>query len=311
MKKFIASLFALLFCVNSSFALSMNEIPDEFNITQHWLSLTTSYDIGTKTEKMGTLYQKFFSLLLTYEFYDAYDNKLATARSKFFSWTAHFDIYDNNNELIGVAEERFLDFYPSFNIYAKNGATKLAKAKMNFWGTTFSIHDPETNLIMATIHRSFFALKNDWKFKVINRALLNTKNIDPKVLLTVVAFQGDRESWETDINIRKRLRSTDKTSTATPQQIAMILEKITNISQQEGFTDTNTPDPKLLEATANELEFDYKNNHLDGSENQSDLEKVSDFADYCLNLVQSNGIPDSRKKAILHLLKMRLEGANI
>ena len=95
MKKIIASLLSLLLCVNSCFALSNYDIPDEFNITERWISLTTAFDIETPTQKLGTLYRKFFSLLPTYEFFDPYDNKIATARSSLSSLTAHFDIYDN------------------------------------------------------------------------------------------------------------------------------------------------------------------------------------------------------------------------
>lgn len=311
MKKLVATLFSILLYVNSSFALSNNDIPDEFNITQHWISLTSAYDIGTKTEKLGTLYQKFFSLLLTYEFFDPSDNKLATARAKFFSLTAHFDVYDNNESLLGVAEEQFLAFYPTFDIYAKDASTKLANAQMNFWGTTFSIYDPETSQEMATIHRSFFSVKNDWTFTVTNRPLLNKKNIDPRVLLTVIAFQGDREYWETLMVSGKSLKAKDKTSKASSQQINTMLEKINTIYKQEGFTDSVNFDTTLLETIANELENNYINYQTNSSVNQTNQEKVSSFMDYCFTLVQSNGIPNSKKKAILHLLKMRLKEANI
>ncbi|MBI2784911.1 MAG: hypothetical protein HYX60_00810, partial [Legionella longbeachae] len=145
MKNAIAILFSLLISINSSFAMTNTEIPDEFYINEHWISLTTSYDIETKTQKLGTLYRKFFSLLLTYEFFDPFDNKIAYARSKFFSLTAHFDVYDNNDNLLGAADEKLFAFFPSFDIWARDGYTKLAKANMNFWGTTFTIYDPATD----------------------------------------------------------------------------------------------------------------------------------------------------------------------
>src|SRR5258708_35511011 len=156
MKKIIVTLFSLFIFISSNAAYSNDEVPNEFNITEHWISLTTSFDIETKTHKLGTLYRKFLSLLLTYEFFDPFDNKMATARSKFFSFTAHFDIYDSNDRLLGVAEERLFSFFPTFDIYASDASTKLAKAAMNFWGTTFTIYDPATDQEMAIMHRSFF-----------------------------------------------------------------------------------------------------------------------------------------------------------
>lgn len=111
MKNAFAILFSLLLGINTSFALSNTEIPDEMYIKEHWISLTTSYDIETKTRKLGTLYRKFFSLLLTYEFFDSFDNKLAYARSKFFSLTAHFDVYDNYENFIGSADEKLFAFF--------------------------------------------------------------------------------------------------------------------------------------------------------------------------------------------------------
>ena len=114
MRNIIAFMLASFISLNSSNALANSDIADEMYISEHWISLTTSYDIETKTRKLGTLYRKFFSLLLTYEFYDPFDNKLAIARSKFFSLTAHFDIYDNFDNFLGAADERLFSFFPTF-----------------------------------------------------------------------------------------------------------------------------------------------------------------------------------------------------
>ena len=88
-------------------------------------------------------------------------------------------------------------FFPTFDIYGQDGYTKLAKASMNFSGTTFTIYDPVTEREMATLYRPF-GVKNDWTFNITNRALFNQKGIDSRVLMTVIAFQGDREYWESN-----------------------------------------------------------------------------------------------------------------
>lgn len=310
MKNAFAILFSLLLGINTSFALSNTEIPDEMYIKEHWISLTTSYDIETKTRKLGTLYRKFFSLLLTYEFFDPFDNKLAYARSKFFSLTAHFDVYDNYENFIGSADEKLFAFFPTFDIYGADGYTKLAKASMNFWGTTFTIYDPVTDREMATLYRPFFRLKNDWTFNITNRALFNKKGIDSRVLMTVIAFQGDREYWEN--NNQNNLRAIAKKSTraheVTSEQVQQILEKIAVMSKQEGLDNTKNPDPKMMDVVAHELEEGYNTMHA-ASESQTSQEKLTSFSEYCLNLVQENAISSEKKKTILFLLKSRLEGS--
>ena len=158
--------------------------------------------------------------------------------------------------MLGVAEEEFFAFFPTFDIYGKDITTKLADAQLNFWGTTFTIYDPETGQEMATMHRPFLRVKNDWTFTVVDRHLLMKKNIDPRVLLTVIAFQGDKEYWEKMHRV-KSLGTYGQKAAATPQQINLILEKINKLSQNEKLKNINS-DPATLEAVANELEFDYK-----------------------------------------------------
>ncbi|MGM9452625.1 hypothetical protein ACTAZI_04730 [Legionella bozemanae] len=311
MKKIIAILFSSLIIINTSFAFGNTEIPDEMYIKEHWISLTTSYDIETKTRKLGTLYRKFLSLLLTYEFFDPFDNKLAYARSKFFSLTAHFDVYDNYENFIGSADEKLFAFFPTFDIYGQDGYTKLAKASMNFWGTTFTIYDPVTDKEMATLYRPFFRLKNDWTFNITNRALFNQKEIDSRVLMTVIAFQGDREYWES--NNQNYLRAITKKSTqaneVTSEQINELLEKITTVSKQEGLENIGNPAPQIMDAIASELEESYKKLHAPDESTQTSKEKLAAFSEYCLSLAQSNAFTHEKKKAILFLLKTRLEGA--
>ncbi|HIF0223608.1 TPA: hypothetical protein ACXYKD_000507 [Legionella anisa] len=311
MKKVIAILFSSLIAINTSFALGNTEIPDEMYIKEHWISLTTSYDIETKTRKLGTLYRKFLSLLLTYEFFDPFDNKLAYARSKFFSLTAHFDVYDNYENFIGSADEKLFAFFPTFDVYGQDGYTKLAKASMNFWGTTFTIYDPVTDREMATLYRPFFRLKNDWTFNITDRALFNQKEIDSRVLMTVIAFQGDREYWESTNRdyLRGVTKKSPQANEVTSEQVNELLEKIAAASKQEGLDNIGNPDPKMMDAVANELEESYKKLHVPDESTQTSKEKLDTFTEYCLSLAQSKALTYEKRKAILFLLKARLEGA--
>ncbi|MCW8442571.1 hypothetical protein OQJ05_00715 [Fluoribacter gormanii] len=311
MKNAIAVLFSLLIGINTSFALTNTKIPDEMYIKEHWISLTTSYDIETKTRKLGTLYRKFFSLLLTYEFYDPFDNKLAYARSKFLSLTAHFDVYDNYENFIGAADERLFAFFPTFDIYGQDGYTKLAKASMNFWGTTFTIYDPVTDKEMATLYRPFFRLKNDWTFNITNRALFNQKEIDSRVLMTVIAFQGDREYWESTHrdSLKALTKKSNQANEVTSEQVSRLLEQIATVRKQEGIENVKNPDPKMMDVVATELEHNYRKIRATDEPTQTNQEKLAAFADYCLTLVQSNTLTNEKKNTILFLLKTRLEGA--
>lgn len=309
MKKIIVATFSLFIYFNSCFAVSHDEIPDEFKITEHWISLTTSFDIETKTRKLGTLYRKFFSFLLTYEFADPFDNKLATAKSRFFSFTVHFDIYDNKDNLIGIAEERLFSFFPTFDIYASDASTRLVKASMNFWGTTFTIYDPLTNQEMATMYRPFFRLKNDWTIRITNKELFVRRHIDSRLLMTVLAFQGDRETWENNnYNYKKTWSATDKTPRVSSNQISMLRDKLTSLSEQKGLLNAMKPNQEMLEVIANELETGYRELHGNDELNQTEPEKFNGFSNYCLNMLDSDGVSESKKKAIIYLLKMRLEG---
>ncbi len=316
MRKLLAVALVLFssFSANFAFAESVpNRVPDEFFVKEHWLSMTTSYDIETRTQKLGTLYRKFFSFLLTYDFYDPFDNKIAYARSKFFSFTAHFDVYDNFENYLGAADERLFSFFPTFDIYDRDGYTKLAKASMNFWGTTFTIYDPVTNQEMAHMSRPFFRLKNDWTFHVTDREMFDHKGIDPRVLMTVIAFQGDREYWEQqqrdENNISRGIKSSEETTPSadvSKQQLSALLDKIAAISKQEGLDKAQEPDEKTAMAVAAELENGY-NTQMANDSVQTSQERLNAFTDYCLHLIQSNATTTEKKKTILFLLKNRLQ----
>ena len=314
MKNILATLFSIFLFINTSAVYAKDEVPNEFNITEHWISVTTSFDIETKTQKLGTLYRKFFSFLLTYEFFDPFDNKIATAQSKFLSFTAHFDIYDRNDRLLGIAEEKMFSFFPTFDIFASDRSTKLAKASMNFWGTTFTIYDPATDKEMAVMSRSFFRVKNDWNIKITNRALFDHKNIDYRVLMTVLAFQGDRENWEKDrknnqLNgLQSDVSSEDAASVVTDNEVRQLQGKIAAASKQANLSSVQKPDQQALEQVATELEDEYNNSQANNDVNKTSQEKLSSFVDYALSELESKDMPAEKKKAIIYLLKMRLDG---
>ena len=312
MKKIVMSLLFLFLAVNVTIASSTSSLPEEVSVREHWISLTKSYDIETKTQKLGTLYRRFFSLLLTYDFYDPMDVKTATAKARFFSFGAHLDIYDQTDTFIGGVEEKIFTFFPTFVVLAADSSTKLARAEMNFWGTKFYIYDTVTNQEMAIMSRSFFRFKNDWTIHVTNSDLLNQKNIDPRVLMTVLAVQGEIEDWKNDQQNNYSLNAKNANSQQSEaNELGALTQQIEALAVKEGLDKLEKPSQESLEALAIELDqaFNAANQATD-NQNQSNQERVNAFTSYCLNLVSSNDLADIKKKAILTLLNLRLQGHN-
>ena len=50
-----------------------SQLPDEFYVTERWLSWTTTFDIETKAEKLGTVHRKFFVLTPEYHLHNIED----------------------------------------------------------------------------------------------------------------------------------------------------------------------------------------------------------------------------------------------
>ncbi|MBX9702676.1 MAG: hypothetical protein K2X39_00850 [Silvanigrellaceae bacterium] len=296
---------ALVFLLNNAFAKTIDEMPDEIFVRQHWISYTTSFDIATKTEILGTLYRRVFSFEWTYDFYDPNDKKITTAKAHFFSFNAKFDVYDDQGQLLGKVKEVFFSLLPSFELYDPNHR-QIAKAKMNFWGTKFTIYDTVTHNTMAVMSRPFFRFKNDWTIKVTNRELLNSKAINPKLLMTVAAFQGDMEEWSSrnDRSSRNRYLKSDQEFSV---KLNKIQGKIKQLYLEQHVTPQYLPKTQELEQVAINLEEEFSNQSL--LETDNSIEQLENFTQFCFDKVASNDVDDSTKKTILFLLKKRLENA--
>lgn len=60
-----------------------------------------------------------------------------------------FDILDGNDQPLGTVEQRLLHFLPTFENFSPS-SQKLAKAKLNFWGTTYTVTYPIDDHVIAT-----------------------------------------------------------------------------------------------------------------------------------------------------------------
>ena len=312
MKKLLCGILCWLSVSSLSYATgyTIDELPSQMFLTQHWISYTTSFDIETKTKKLGTLYRRVFSFPLTYDFYDNSNVLMTSARARFFSIGAHFDVYDANNSSIGSVEEKIFTFFPSFVLYS-NHSDKVARAEMNFWGTTFTVYDMHTDRVMAVISRSFFRIKNDWTIDIKDKELLRARNVDPGLFITVLAFQADREYWEQqrdNNNSRNHALRANSTSTNGVSVEKKMQDQVKSQLNKSELGQVELMSTKELEQLSDKLQNDYQSQAQTTDETMSSEEKMTLFVDYCLSLVHSDEISPEEKKGILYLLEQRLGG---
>lgn len=284
-------IFSLLFFISTAYATDM---PDQVDVKEHWISLTKSYDILSGNLKLGTLYKRFFSFLPTYDFYNFKNIQIASAKTRFFSLSAQLDIYDDNNVVLGSVEEKIFSFFPTFDLYDKDLATKLATAEMNFWGTRFDVVDPYTHQEIAIISRPFFQFKHDWSITVTNRALLERKNIDSRVLLTVVAVQGEIEDWKNSF-------PTSFSSSQIPVP-EMFQQQLKQISISENLKATENQNQQELIAMMEKMDQAFK--HLDKTY-LTDEERMNAFMSYCMDYLNNPDNAHESKSYLFTLLKLK------
>lgn len=195
MKRFFSFILSLGLLASPFVHSESITIPTEFTVSQRWLSWTSDFDIETREYKLGYVHRKFLSLTVEYEFYNVYEQLEAEAKLRWFSWGATFDVTDAFKRKLGTVEERIFTFFPTFDIISPDHQI-LATAKLNFWGTTYTLKDPVTHQEFAKLSRPFFRLKDDWTVNITNPMLYEMKQIDPRLFILVMVFQTDRDIWE-------------------------------------------------------------------------------------------------------------------
>jgi uncharacterized protein YxjI len=311
MKRIFLALFSLLLQTQIAYADEKSiPLPNEIYVSEHILSYTTSFDIETKTQRLGTIYRRVFSLNTNYDFYDPNNLKVAEARAHFFSIMAKFDIVDQNNNAIGLIEEDFWSFLPSFKIFSADRSTKLADAHMNFWGTKFTITDAATDEEIGTMSRPFFRIKNRWTIKITDWPKIQAKGIDPLVLITTLAFQVDKEYLSrrhnnNDNNFYKATANMKIQETPKTVNTEILLNQVQTLEQELNLDAIPNPENAFLELVANELQDGYE--QATASDKQMLDTAVQSFIDYCFAKAKADELPLEYKKAILILLRDRLE----
>lgn len=272
--------------------------------------------MSTDERKLGTLYRRVLSLNTKYDFYDIKNKLIATADSHFLSFGAHLDIYDENQTLLGTVEEKIFTWFPSFEIFSPDGV-RLAKATMNFWGTTFTLQDPRSNRVLAEMSRDFLRLRNYWTIDIKDLDSVKERHIDARLLLTVLAVQGDIEYLE---QYRRRQRERDRQNnnqpvkpshravrrlSVTPSPISNLHNKYADFLKKENeLNEVVLPDEKQLNSLATQLDHDFQQQYA-GTEMSAE-EQTAYFMDYCMTIADSATTSLNTQKGILHLLNKRI-----
>lgn len=184
----------IIFALSSLNAELIN-VPNEFSVKEQFFSWSTSFNIETNNELIGTVHRKIFSWTPEYHLKNTQSELLAVAKMRFWSFWRTFDVTNTEGLFLGSVNQKLSWFFPTFEIRSSNDYL-LANAELNFWKTTWTITDPIDNHTIATLSRPFFRFKSDWDVKIYDMIAFSEKGIHPHMFLTLMAFQVDREYWQ-------------------------------------------------------------------------------------------------------------------
>lgn len=195
------SLVFLFFCVTAFGELT--RLPEEFTLTERFLSIPGSFDIETDAEPFAVAHKKLFSLTASYDLEDLSGNQIASSKARFFAWTTIADVIDPEGRKIGTLEEEYFKILPWALYHVFNAENQeIAIAKMNVWGTKFELYHPDRpDEIYATISRPFIRFFYDrWTVRIYNYRIFEQGIIDPRLLVLLAVYQTDKDN-------RDRLRN--------------------------------------------------------------------------------------------------------
>lgn len=296
-----------LFLIKPAYAF---ELEKRMYLTEHYLSYTSSFDVSTDERKLGTVYRRVLSLNTVYDFYDLQNIIISSAKSHFFSFGAHLDVFGSNNELLGTVEEKIFSWFPSFELYSTEGV-RLATAKMNFWGTKFTLYDGNSDRVLGELSRNFFRIRNHWTIDIKDLDRVKERQIDARFLLTVLAIQGDLEYMRDGNRVQfnspnPRFSAVNTSSFDNDTQITRNIRKkfADFLNKETELTQIDLPDSTQLTLLATQLDQDFQQQYA--GMGMTVNEQTERFVEYCMNIAQASATEPSMQKAIIHLLNMRL-----
>ncbi len=182
----------------ASFSLfSITRLPEEFTVTERFLSLPATFDIETDLEPFAVATKKIFSAATSFDLKDLEGRLLATSESRLLSWITIAHVADPDGQKIGLLEEEYFKIIPwaEYRIFDADDTLK-AVAKMNLWGTVFKIYHPDDPThLYATISRPLIRIYRDcWKVKILDYTIFEQRIIDPRLLVMLAVYQTNSDN---------------------------------------------------------------------------------------------------------------------
>lgn len=197
MKKCFFLVTAALFGAGANLSADPLQLKQEFQVNERFFALTSTFDLQSQTQIFGTISKKFFSLNTVYDFEDPMGQLIAKAESQFFTWGTTVDIHAGSGEKIGWIEEQLFTWFSPSKYRVYDGSNRMvAVARMNFWGTTFTVTDPNDNdKEIALIYRPWFQFfKNSWTVQILDPLKIAVTGVDPRLLVMVAVYRTDSEN---------------------------------------------------------------------------------------------------------------------
>ncbi len=313
LKKMMMSLVTLLTCATSAFAALPAQMPDQFTVTERFFSLTSTFDIESSHFKLGKVHRKLLSLKLEYDFYDNDEMLQAKARMRWLSWGATFDITDGLDVPMGRVEQRIFTFFPTFDIISPV-EQKQATAKLNFWGTKYTLRDPVTEREMATISRPFFSFFYDcWTVDILDHYLMAEKNINPAMFILIAAFQTDRDNWRRQQQVQDEIERQNKKNRGYAGSLvtadSQADESMELLQQQLASLQGNFEDVEVTHADLEKVDHLVQNFPFNEESlaELSDNERMIEGMNQLVPLLSDDQLSHSEKGALFYLMHSKIQ----
>jgi hypothetical protein len=175
---------------------SILHCPQKFSIIEKMFSWCTRFDVETESEKVGRVRKRLISLGSSFIFEGIDGVLLATTKSQYFSWGTIADVYDGTDKSIGWIEEQIPTWFSPSRYHIFGADKRLAAiARMNFWGTKFTIKDPHDNYReVAIISRPWLRFfRNKWNVQILDPEATSNHRIDLRMLVMTAIYRSDTE----------------------------------------------------------------------------------------------------------------------
>lgn len=187
-------LILMTFCLTFH-ASRVFSLPNQFSVAERERS--TKFDVYDGENSLGTLHRNPSSSILTYEFFNEYNQLTIKARRKLSSLRVNFKIVNSDDALIGFIKERRNCCLSGFEIVSPKKEL-LGLTENNFWRTKIVLRESVTGEAIVVISRPFWEKTSHWTIQILNPALFAASDIDPHILIFLAVYQSDREKFRKD-----------------------------------------------------------------------------------------------------------------